>query len=355
MCGSGKELLLVLVETLLQYVGLTDQDAGILAFFAIATHFADCLQFAPSLAVMAAEQEEGLRLLRLAGAICRHAIPLAGLRANAIWKLPVGLYPTLLLSGRLSPSSVIDCLNASQTAGVGWLSNDGFLEGCSPKIVLINDETPDHVLRLAPIGIYVSPNSRQIPNLNDGVLREIGDRLQPQLLDYRLRNHRAVRASSFSVPEFVGPMRRVGEALGASFPKDEDLQKRVVELLQPKDDSTRTIRRGGLDSFVVEALLVLCHENKDAALVGEITNITNGILAFRGERIRLSARKVGAILGILKFGRTKSANGYGFALLRETQREIHELGRALDVPTLRDGVAVCEFCNSADPTGERTS
>jgi hypothetical protein len=297
---------------------------------------------------MAAEQDEGLRLLRLAGAICRHAIPLAGLRASAVWKLPLGLDPTLLLSGRLLSSSVIDCLNASQTAGVGWLSNDGFIEGCLSKFMLINDETPDHVLQLAPIGIYLSPNSRRIPNLNDGALREIGDRFQPQFLDYRLRNHRAVCASNFSVPEFAAPMRRVAEAFGACFPKDEDLQKCIVELLQPKNDSIRTVRRGGLDSLVVEALLVLCHENKDAVLVGEVTEITNAILAFRGESIKLPARKVGAILDILGFDRTKSAKGYGFALLRETRREIHELGRALDVPTLRDGVTGCEFCNLAD-------
>ena len=65
---------------------------------------------APVIAVAAAELTDGLRMLRVGGALCRHAITLAGFRPGAVLTLPSDLLPTLLLSGGLRSSSTIDCL-----------------------------------------------------------------------------------------------------------------------------------------------------------------------------------------------------------------------------------------------------
>ncbi len=345
--GSTRELYDGITKTLKSETYLADLDAEIFTCSVFATHFADCLDQAPVIAVAAAEFIDGLRMLRVGGALCRHAITLAGFRPGAVLTLPSGLLPTLMLSGGLRSSSMIDCLQASQAAGFGWLNFNGFAEGCSAKVVLIDDSTPDEVFQLASVSIYLGKTNRPLRNLDEFALRKIADRFLPRLLKYRLKHHRAVRDSTFDAPEFAGGIRTLAQTFGRCFPKDPELQKRVAELLHPKDEAARTTRRDRLDAIVVEALLVFCHEGKASVRVGEIAEMANTILEGRGERIQLSARKVGDLLNGVNIERRKTEQGYGFALLRETQLAIHARARALDVPTLRDGVARCEFCGPA--------
>ena len=136
--GSTQKLFDGIVQTLESETCLADLDSEIFACFVFATHFADCLHSAPVIAMAAAERTDGLRMLRVGGALCRHAITLAGFRPGAVLTLPSGLLPTLLLGGGLRSSSVIDCLQASQGCGFRlaefqWIRGGLQCEGCADR------------------------------------------------------------------------------------------------------------------------------------------------------------------------------------------------------------------------------
>ena len=211
---------------------------------------------------------------------------------------------------------------ATRAAGFGWLNFNGFAEGCSAKVVLIDDSTPDEVFQLASVSIYLAKTDRPCEIwMNSPLVRlQIASCLGFSNTALNI-TARCVRVPSTcpSSPAGFGPLRRPS----AVFPERSKLQKRVVELLRPKDEAARTTRRDRLDAIVVEAPLVFCHEGKASVRVGEIAEMANTILEGRGERIQLSARKVGDLLSGLNIERRKTEQGYGFALLRETQLAIH--------------------------------
>jgi hypothetical protein len=169
-------------------------------------------------------------------------------------------------------------------------------------------------------------------------------------LAYRLKNHAAVRRCAFDVPEFAGATRQVARTFGACFPDDPQLQASIVAALRPQDEAARGTRWTRLDSLVVEALLVACHTPATTTVrVGRIAETVNGILAGRGDTIQVSSRKVGGILRSLNFFSDRERDGYGFVLFDEVRRKIHQHGRALEVPTMRESVADCAFCAEAIP------
>ena len=102
-----------------------------------------------------------------------------------------------------------------------------------------------------------------------------------------------------------------------------------------------------VESLILEALLVACHEDeRDSLHVGEVTGIVNDILCLRGEAFKFKARKVGSRLTTLGLFSERGRNGYGFLLTQETRRRIHDLASAYDVPSLIDGVPGCEDCKN---------
>jgi hypothetical protein len=79
--------------------------------------------------------------------------------------------------------------------------------------------------------------------------------------------------------------------------------------------------------------------------VGDLTKLLNTILEGRNDRVKkLTARKVGALLRALNLVADRDAKGYGFLLLNDVRRGIHELARTLDAPGLRENVGRREDC-----------
>lgn len=328
--------------------GCEPQDAQLAAYFVVATHFVDCLDVAPCLGV-AADPAEGANFLRGLTSLCRHPLPLADLKSADMRNLPHGLHPTLLMTQPTLSSAAIKALQASQHRGFGVLKGDDVVDTRCAKVFLINDATPEELLCLCSTQIYLRSTQRPTTVLDDSLIRERADLLQPQLLRYRLENHAAVQQSSFDVPEFAGATRLAARSFGACIVNDSELQAAVVALLKVQDESARGARWMKLDSLVVEALLVLCHENKEMVRVGEVATWVNGILEGRGESIKIGARKVGSVLRQLNLFSERDNRGYRFLLVKDACRAIHRLGRDLEVPTLKEGVVGCAFCAEIVP------
>jgi hypothetical protein len=255
----------------------------------------------------------------------------------------------LLLSQSTLSQSAINALRASQHRGFGVLECEGVVDVRSAKVLLIEEDTPEELLRLCSAQIYLRPTQRPIPVLDDATLRNFADLFQPQLLAYRLENHAVVRKSSFDMPEFTGATRLAARSFGACIVNDAELQAGVAAVLKTQDESARGARWMRLDSLVLEALLALCHENRETVRVGEVSKLVNGILEGRGETIKISSRKVGSFLRSINLVSDRDNRGYGFLLVNDARRAIHHLGQTLEVPTLKQRFAGCEFCAEIMP------
>jgi hypothetical protein len=350
-CRSARVLFDALVQSFRETLRLSTREAQVSAYFEIATAFVDCLRIAPCLTVFAAETGDALQYLQVLGASSRHVLTLADLQSGGVSELPRGLYPTLLFCQSAFSSAAVRTLLASQHRGFGVLQCGGIADPYCAKAIVVDEATPEELAAMPCAQVYLAPDRDPLV-VSDAVLFNIATTLQPRLLDYRLKNFDAVRSSTFDVPQFVGPTREIARAFGACIVDDPELQAGVVAVLRAEDEATRGARWTKPDALVVEALMVACHEpNRTSVYVGGLTNILNGILLGRNEGIQFKPRKVGEILRAMNLVGDRDAKGYGFLLMNEVRRKIHELARTLEVAGLQENIKRCEDC--AALLGER--
>ena len=344
--GSTRALFDGLVRMFASKCRLSDREAQLPAYFEMATHFTDCFPTVPSLGVIAADATDATQFLRVSATASRHALPLADLQSAALSQLPRGLRPTLILCQSLLTTATVRSLRASQNQGFGVLRLGGIADLCCSTAFAINAEAPEEMIAMANLEIYLEPN-RDLPIVRDVELKAIAADLQPRLLDYRLKNHAAVRSSTFDVPQFEGATREIARALGGCIVGDPELQAGVVEALKGRDEARRSRQWTTPSSLVVEALLVLCHEpGRTSVYVGDIAEVANGILTGRKESVELSPRKVGPLLRALNVTSTtdRNSNGYNFLLMNDSRRRIHELARGFGLLWMKETAGRCEFC-----------
>src|ERR1039458_4616365 len=122
---------------------------------------------------------------------------------------------------------------------------------------------------------------------------EMIQHFQDQLLKYRVNNIQEVFQSDFNASGLSSEAHAIANALGACIVDAPTLQAEVVSLLMPQSQQQIAERLDDLGTLVDGAAFSLCHQGKDAILVGEIATEVNRILQSRGETLRFSAEKVG--------------------------------------------------------------
>jgi hypothetical protein len=194
----------------------------------------------------------------------------------------------------------------------------------------------------------VTPHTR--PKLLDADgLRKIEEKYQPELLLYRLHHRLHVVRAGVDVSGLDGSTRSLACVLASCCPDDQNLQKRVVELLKPQDEARRLHSTCAESAVVLDSLLVLCHKDESAVHVGGVAEVANGILEMRGDDFRVEPRRVGAILTKFALITTRDSRGYRLGLTAAIKRKVHELGRSHDVPFFRGEIRPCEFCKTTLP------
>jgi len=167
-------------------------------------------------------------------------------------------------------------------------------------------------------------------------LATIAEKFQPQLPGYRLVNHTKVARGDFDVDQFTSQVGDLAKALGVCIVDDRKLQEAVIPLLESLDSQLRVNRWIQLDAVVVEAALILCHEDQRSyAYVGDIANQASALLMARGEPHdrELTARAVGETLRALgvRIG-PRGGGGYRVEFDEGTRRKLNELARELELP-----------------------
>jgi hypothetical protein len=339
---SDEVLVCEIADILRSRGGVSKSDAELAAYFAVATHFADCHDPALRAVISATDEWEAARFLRLLACFCRHAFPVAIFDPALLWPLPLGCVPTFLISDPAPSNSLTTLLNATQHRGFALArAGQTFSRPFSAIIIDCDGMAPTSFGR-----IDATPRTQPaIPNA--GALTAIEERFQAKLLSYRLRNRSQVACATCDAAALGGSARAMASVLGSCFPNNPALQARISELLRPHNEERRFDSACGEAAVVLEALLVLCHENRNDAHVGDVAEVANGILEHRRDGYQLKPRRVGTLLKPFRLGYTRDSRGYKFLLSAANQRKIHELGRSREVPFFKGEITPCNFCQDS--------
>ncbi len=326
--------------------GASESNAELAAYFAVATHFADCHDPALRAVISATDEWEAARFLQLLACFCRHSLPIANFDLGLPWTLPLGCTPTFLIADPEPSHSLATLLNATQHRGFA-LARAGQTFNRQFSAVVIDCEGG-----LAPTSFCrIDATSQTQPALpNAEAMSAIEEEFQAKLLSYRLQHRSQVVSATCDASALGGSIRAIACVLGSCFPNNPSLQARITELLQPQDEDRRFDSASGEAAVVLEALLVLCHQNRNDAHVGDVAEVANGILDLRGDGYQLDPRRVGALLKPLRLGHVRDSKGYKFLLSAANQRRIHELARSRDVSFFKGAIKQCSFCRDSAPS-----
>ena len=322
--------------------GLTRDSADLAAYFSMATHFADCHNPSLRLVLSAAEVWDASRFLQILAGFCRHSITRAVFNPSELCTFPAECTPTILVADTELHRTLANLLEATQHRDAAvW--RVGKTYGAPYSAVILDFDRGQDGAPISFCRLDVTPHSRQ-PHVDRMTLYKIHEKFQRQLLLYRLRNLPQVAVETFDPAELSGSIRALAHALGSCFPNNPQLQARIVEVMKSQQEGRMFDSASEQATIVLDALLVLCHQGKKDAHVGEITKIVNGILEIRGDGYKLVARRVGSILRRFQLGQARDSQGFKLLLSTMNQKKIHELGILFDVAFFKTNIRPCKFC-----------
>jgi hypothetical protein len=344
--GTAQRLVQEMSRVLAQYTALPNNLVTAVTRFLLATWLIPSLQMAPWLSIRGRNTALANTLIRLLNCFCRRALLLSDVRAGSIGTLPLHWGLTLVLTQPRLGSEVERLLLAARQRD-GYIVRGGRLISVYGPIVTYGHyETGFGGGMLAPIEIPALPTVVPLPLLQREVEDRVAQEFQAKLLAYRLANGRRVSEVSLDVSVLQPSLGEVGRSLAACTPDDPELQIGIIHALQTQQESMRAATWTDLDVVLVEALLFYCHEGKaDCVYVGEIGKAAMGILAGRGERLKLAAKTVGAKLRLLGIQiESRDKRGFRVLLTQALSRQVHGLARSLDAPSIQDEVVRCHQC-----------
>ena len=189
--GTARKLFAQIRNLFERYIGLTSPEGSLMTAWVCSTWFPDCVSSPPTLMISGPEMRAAITLFRLLSCLCRRSLVLADInRAGFLSLMP--LQPTLLINQPSGSPKILDLWGTSNYRGVYVVGNRGRVHnvvGSKAVFLGMADTWSDEAIHLA------LPARHQLPPLDEHRQAEIANRLQPQLLMYRLRNFRKVRES----------------------------------------------------------------------------------------------------------------------------------------------------------------
>jgi hypothetical protein len=279
--------------------------------------------------------------LLLLSCVCHHPLLLSEVTPTGFRSLPMQLSPTLLLNQQGLSPNMQRLFRASSYRGLHLTGNRGtVIDLYGPKAIFYGNEAAVDILGDGMIHISVAP-SLQSTTLDEQVQNEIANHFQSRLLMYRLKNSGTVCESRVEVSEFTFAMRQLARSVAMCFPEDAELARDAVQLLRQQDEDARGQRSRDVNCAIVEILLGIIHQRKQAekvdrkdraVKVDELAKDLNALLQSRGELIEYSAVEIGWKLKGLNIKRHTDRCGRQVLLDRGTSQIVHQLARAYDLP-----------------------
>jgi hypothetical protein len=113
---------------------------------------------------------------------------------------------------------------------------------------------------------------------------------------------------------------------------EESMRTQITEALITVEERASQMRALDLRAIALEALLIVCHENRSEVLVGELAELGNGVLAMRQEQANFTPRQFGALLHELGLSTAKlGSQGRGVRLDNAIRAQVHQAAGYYDV------------------------
>jgi len=350
--GSTELLFRRILDVLKQFFPLPDRELSLVAHWILASWFPDVLPMAPTLVISGPSPAYVARFLRLLRCLCRRGLRLAELNLAGLCALPMKLQPTLLVEQTTLTRSMSGLFRASSSRGV-YISRSGdFLDLHCVQALFSARNGFDAIATESALRVAVVPAESGGPSLSERAEQEIAAEFQPLLLEYRLRNRRAVSQSVFDVPEFTPGLRDLARGLGAAIVDAPELSGRLVTLLGPQDAHARACRTTLPEVAIITVALALVHEAKvKQMLVKGFAQLVNAALRANGEIIEYSPEEVGWRLSRLGLYTHRMVGGNGIRFDRDFSRSVHDLARNFGVEMV-PGSPACPDCPDANKVTE---
>ena len=349
--GTTKHLFDQTLAVFQKHVMLSKNESCLLAYWAIATWFADYLPSIPYLAISGPACGADL-LFRTLRAVCRRPVLLADLSPAILRVLPITkIMPTLLIRQPHLTRHIASLLDASNQPGYLFLNGGTFQQLYCPKSFYLGEHFKDQPIASNSIRVHVGGDSFR--PLHGVPTEKHISYLQNQLLAYRLLWHDKVATSNFRVSGFRPELAAMAEVLGAAIVDDPELQRGVIDVLKERDEQSRVDRASGLNAVVLRAVLFHCHQkDQQKVFAREIAATVNRIYDEDGESLKVSSETVGHVLKCLGLYSRRLGNaGRGLMLDEPTKSQAHRLGQAYEVSVDEPACANCHDVQAVQPQG----
>lgn len=343
--GSGR-LLDEISCVIGRFVKLRADHLRIVTNFALATWFADCFEAAPVLWVVGPLGSAKTKLLKLMWCFCRRALIAGDLRSASIYKLIDMWSPTLLLD-EFEPARFCDnaeifrVLRSGSVPGVPVFRNGRAFLTYGLKIVASRQPLDDPALISRGVVVQLLPTEDASLPLDETTRRRIEAEFQDRLLGFRLTNYAAVKNFSMDANCLQGlsaRMKQIARALAALLLGEPSATSELLVTLSDHDHDARLERMLEPEWLVEETLFGAIHANYDTDykisefLVGGIAKQINHRLELQGEDVRISPKKVGAVLKSLGLRTVRLGRwGRGLKMTSALSRRVHAIARHLGI------------------------
>jgi hypothetical protein len=319
-------------------VGLDEEAALLVASYILSTWVIDCLPGMVCLNLWGPAGADST-LVELLACVCRRPLRLAEPSVRELASLADDLGPTVIL--REPSQRVLSQLLAAAGEPNTLLVRAGGLVHLRCAIVACTQ----YPVAVPALTIPLLPAETKY-RISKAEAQQLSEELQPRLLRYRLMQHLEVANSQFDVTGFAPQARVLGRILGATAEGAPGVQARIVDALQQFDEQFKSGQAQGLDAVVLEALLALCHEDRNSARVLEVTEVANTILLGRHDHRELSPKAVGGILrSELGLSMKRRGPGYDLSLTNDIRARLHRLASTHNVLSMLQPKADCLFCD----------
>ena len=301
----------------------------------------EVLALAPGL-VITGPAYEGDVILRTLRAFCYHPLLVAGISSAVLNNVHWQLNPTFLIADTNLSKPMALLLSRSTRPGYMSLTKENsvppfLFDFYGSKAIYVGEDLPfeSMLLNCLHLNASLTPGveSQHAPHMS----KEVIQRFQNQLLDYRVQSLPTVFRLDFNVSGLSAEVNAIASSLVKCIVDARDLQVEILGLLKPYSEQQIAERLDNLGTLCLGAALRLCHLDKTQILVGEIAAEVNRDLKACGEKLQYSPEKVGHKLKKVGLpSRRLGAAGNGFVMDRATQVLLHEIAAAYGCLGLTD-------------------
>jgi len=362
---SVKALLQDIIRVLHLTLELSTEQMLLLGSFVLSICFVEKLPIAPYVAFVGPPGSGKTTALRILNLLCRRSLLTTDISSAAFYELCDRMTPTLLIDETATVDNrrkLFHLLRTGTTQDFVAVRKGSTFKSYGARVVSWVELPDDAALNSRCLLISMkSCRRRDLLTPADPRILLLAERLQRQLLQFRLMNFKTLALPKISREEELQPRTRdLFRALALPLGEEKETCEALRWLLKQQEFLREVL--SVYQSAVLDFLYDAIHSNPElnGLRIVALTEGVNVSLRRTGESGNLSEKRVSNILTSLHLtNRTRTNVGYVLWLDRETREEIHSLvlTHGMNTGPAPEMSARCELCqitSERSKSGETT-